>query len=372
MAKSKSKIGFISKFFLALNIIFAILLLISGFSKYANPAQYSLLPFFGLLFIFFVIANVIFIPFWLIKNIKFCSLSLIVLIVNYNNILSYCQIRKEQKIPEHSIKIMSYNVKLFGLYNSYSDDSSNKSEHDSIMELINKENPNIIFLQEYYYDKKEKFTTKSDLLKVKNLKYFSHSFLFTRDKHQFGTAVFSSYPIIKSNMINFGQTTGNSCMYCDVVVNNDTIRMFNVHLASIHFGKEDYNFIHELSSNNNDTLSIKQSSLKIFRKLRKAYMIRATQVEKLAQEIAISPYKVVIAGDFNDPPVSYTYNSIAKLELLDAYKESGNGWSNTFAGILPLFRIDYIFHSSKIKSFRYKTIKKKFSDHYPITCYVKI
>lgn len=368
MAKSKNKIGFFSRFLLLLNIVFAILLLISGFSKYANPTEYSLFPFFGLPFVFFVFANLLFIPFWLFKNIKLCLISIIVLIVNYSNITSHFQIRQEQKIPEHSIKIMSYNVRLFGLYNN----NSNKYELDSIIGLINKENPNILFIQEYYCDEKESFPTRSNLLKVGDLKYFSNNFTLTNKKHHFGTAIFCSYPIINSAVVDFGKKTGNSCMYCDVVINNDTLRLFNVHLASIHFGKEDYNFINELSSNNNESPNIKQNSLKIFRKLRKAYKTRATQVEILTKEIIKSPYRVLIAGDFNDPPISYTYNSILGLDLLDAFKEAGNGWTSTFVGIFPFFRIDYIFHSKEIKSYRYRTIEKKFSDHYPITCYIKI
>jgi endonuclease/exonuclease/phosphatase family metal-dependent hydrolase len=84
-----------------------------------------------------------------------------------------------------------------------------------------------------------------------------------------------------------------------------------------------------------------------------------------------SPYPVIICGDFNDTPSSYTYHQLSE-GLIDAFKESGNGIGHTYGGALPSFRIDYILHDERFKSTRFNTIRSKFSDHYPITTSLKL
>ena len=89
----------------------------------------------------------------------------------------------------------------------------------------------------------------------------------------------------------------------------------------------------------------------------------------ISNYIKDSPYPVVVMGDFNDTPQSYAYRKIKK-GLHDAFKISGRGFGNTYAGELPSFRIDYIMYSNPLISYQFKRIKTEYSDHFPITTWL--
>ena len=102
-------------------------------------------------------------------------------------------------------------------------------------------------------------------------------------------------------------------------------------------------------------------------KFRQAFVRRAGQVREIRQIIADSPYHVILCGDFNDTPASFTYKVLG-FELNDAFVESGKGIGRTYIGKLPSFRIDYIFHSEAFESYNFETIDFTYSDHLPIVC----
>jgi len=56
---------------------------------------------------------------------------------------------------------------------------------------------------------------------------------------------------------------------------------------------------------------------------------------------------------------------------MDAFRETGKGLGNTYAGDLPSFRIDFILYSKKLQSVEFNRIKVKNSDHFPIIAKLK-
>ena len=102
-------------------------------------------------------------------------------------------------------------------------------------------------------------------------------------------------------------------------------------------------------------------------KFRQAFVQRAGQVREIRQIIADSPYHVILCGDFNDTPASFTYKVLGH-ELHDAFVDSGRGIGRTYIGKLPSFRIDYIFHSETFDSYNFETMDFRYSDHLPIVC----
>lgn len=84
-----------------------------------------------------------------------------------------------------------------------------------------------------------------------------------------------------------------------------------------------------------------------------------------------SPYKVILAGDFNDTPVSYFYRQVTD-KLYDSFTESGNGFGSTYNGIFPLLRIDYIFHGEGLHSYNHTVHSEQLSDHYAVECMMEI
>ncbi|PKP15560.1 MAG: hypothetical protein CVU06_16340 [Bacteroidetes bacterium HGW-Bacteroidetes-22] len=101
-------------------------------------------------------------------------------------------------------------------------------------------------------------------------------------------------------------------------------------------------------------------------KLRNGFKNRAKQSRNIAERITHSPFPVIVCGDMNDTPSSYTYRKI-KSELSDSYTVCGSGIGNTYAGQLPPIRIDHILSSKTLQCVDYKIFKKYYSDHFPVT-----
>ena len=74
---------------------------------------------------------------------------------------------------------------------------------------------------------------------------------------------------------------------------------------------------------------------------------------------------MILTGDFNDTPISYTYNRLTK-KLFDSFKDAGKGIGSTYRGPLLGLRIDFILHSESMKARSYITSEAGFSDHHPV------
>lgn len=95
-------------------------------------------------------------------------------------------------------------------------------------------------------------------------------------------------------------------------------------------------------------------------------MIRAEQVKQLQEHIVQCNYPVILAGDFNDAPTSFTYQRLTR-QLKDSYREAGKVFfESTYSGKLPSFRIDYILHSDEFAALSYQKFNLDLSDHEPV------
>ena len=176
---------------------------------------------------------------------------------------------------------------------------------------------------------------------------------------------FSRFPILSSQQIE-KDDRHNYCLVSDLLVLGDTVRLYNIHLESVRLKHEDYRFIDDLDLQFEQNENIKEGSRRIFLKLRTAYARRALQVKNLDVHISQSPHPVIICGDFNDTPCSYTYQVLSKKKR-DAFMQNGSGLGNTYAGGLPSLRIDYIRFDPVFKSLDFTVGKYRLSDHYPIS-----
>jgi endonuclease/exonuclease/phosphatase family metal-dependent hydrolase len=372
----KKKLLFLGKSILFINWIAVVCLLISYISHFISPEKIYILAFFGIAFPYFIVVNLIFIIYWLLRLRWQFIFSLIAIIISWNTLNKFININlnKEQEASKHSFKVLSYNVRVFDIYNYDKHWVSNTGKRNAIFSYITKEQPDIICFQEFVDDKGGKFKV------IDTLPYFqkakNYHFEYTknvRNMNYFGIATFSSFPIVNKGKILFGEKTGNICIYTDVKINDKIIRIFNIHFQSIRFREEDYEFaerIREMEDVNKDD-EFKPESKKIFKQLRRAFIRRAQQVDLVEQYIKSSPYPVIICGDFNDTPSSYAYYTISD-KLSDAFCESGNGFGQTYAGgAFPSFRIDYIIHSNSLKGFNFDWDKITYSDHYPIHCEIE-
>jgi endonuclease/exonuclease/phosphatase family metal-dependent hydrolase len=349
---------------LVVNSLVAVGLLLSYLSTYISPERIFWLPFFGIAYPFFLILNTLFIIFWIWKKQWIVLLSIITIAIGYNqlnSIFAYNVTKHDIISTNQPIKVLSYNVRLFDLYNW----SKNTETRDKIFNYIIHQNADIICFQEFFNDKTNQFTTLDSLIKFQKAREVHTEYTtINRGIHQFGIATFSKYPIVKKGAISFSGTN-NITIYTDIKVLDDTIRVYNNHLQSNHFSPDDYQIINKMGE--------KESPKQLFRigpilqKMSLAFEKRAFQVEQIGKHIQKSPYAVIVCGDFNDTPVSYSYKKM-RGHLSDAFLQSGFGFGLTIARSFPSFRIDYIFHDKRITSTNFQRDKVDFSDHYPIHC----
>lgn len=364
---------------IGVNSLFIFLLLLSYLASYISPATAWFMAFPGLVYPILLCINLGFIVYWLVVAGGFVYVPMIAVALGFNHISNIIQVDfSKQKYPLKeapvlkkdavgAIKIMSYNVRLFDLYNW----TMSQESRGQMFGLLQQENNDIVCFQEFYSEDDSDIQNADTLFKLQK-SYDSHV-VYTktlRKTDHWGIATFSRFPIVRKEVLKFARGTNNICIFSDIKINDDTIRVYNAHLASVHFNKSDYKYIENLKDEKETSGDI-IGALKIFTRLKEAFIKRSQQADIVAEHIKNCPYPVIVCGDFNDTPSSYTYHTISD-NMKDAFVESGNGLGSTYYGLFPSFRIDYIFHDKRFTSDDFRIIRKKYSDHYPITCWIDV
>ncbi|HEY4799161.1 MAG TPA: endonuclease/exonuclease/phosphatase family protein [Bacteroidia bacterium] len=349
-------------YFISLTTLF-----LSYFAPYANPKSFWLFAFFGLAYPWLLAVNIVFLLWWIIRWKKLYWLSLVVILIgwfNMKNLFHLASTPDPLYQDRGKVKILSFNVKDFNLYGWDHD----KKTKNKIFSLLKKESPDIICLQEYFQGDSGYYETTDSVIKATQTIDNHIKYTYSKKKiRHWGIATFSKYPIVFKGMVHFKYKSNNICIFSDMKIGNDTVRVYNMHLQSISFNNSDYKFIEALKENNDtlDAEDIEIGSKNILRRIKRAFVKRATQTEKILAHISACKYPVIICGDFNDTPFSYTYHEFAE-KYSDAFMESGSGIGNTYVGNMPSYRIDYIFHSSQFTSENFKVLPDELSDHYAI------
>ncbi len=371
--KAARKNSFIMKVVLFFNVIFTVSIILSYLAAYISPEKFWIIAFFGIAYPAFFLVNIFFLLFWLIFKRKYALILAIIILAGINNLFKLVQSSKKYDTKElsNSIKLVSFNVRNFDIYNYGKHWEYNCTMRNKIFNFLTKEQPDILCFQEYVQDITGDLKTTDTLKDILNAK--NRHIVFTENSRNinfFGIATYTKYPIIDTGRIEFNTVSGNICIYTDIKINNEIVRIYNVHLESIRMKSEDYMFAERVANNIEKNIAFKSNSERIISRLKKAFIIRAPQARLVAEHIARCPYPVILCGDFNDTPTSYAYHTIAS-ELTDAFIESGNGIGLTYAGVFPSFRIDYIFHSKSFTAYNFETVEEEMSDHYPVKCYLK-
>ncbi|MFD1063483.1 endonuclease/exonuclease/phosphatase family protein [Winogradskyella litorisediminis] len=332
---------FLPKLIFLVNSLAAFLLLIAYILPYIPPKTFSLLSVLSLAVPGLIVLNIIFFLYWLFNVKKQMILSLVVLILGFNYIISiYKFTGSKSKDDAGNFSVMSYNVRLFNRY-----DWLPETDVDSkIKDFITKENPSIVSFQEYRV--MPNFRLKG---------YHKYEYLSGR-KLKTGQAIFSKFPIINSGSISFPNTSNNA-IYVDVAKKNDTIRIYNLHLQSSRVSTK----VSDLQ---------KEGSEELTKRIGNVFQMQQSQAELVLGHMKKCPYKVIITGDFNNTAYSYIYGKL-KGNFKDAFNVAGNGFGKTLSyNGIPL-RIDFILVDTEFDVNGFKNYSIKLSDHYPIKATLK-
>jgi endonuclease/exonuclease/phosphatase family metal-dependent hydrolase len=353
---------FLYKILLSANILFAFTLVLSYLSVHINPADFALPAFFGLAYPYLLLINILFVIAWA-ALLKFEALiSVLVIAAGFTHLSNYIRFGKQDGDRSGTFKIMSYNVRLFNYFETPAANSETR-----IISFLRDQKPDIICLQEFYVNgvpSQKEAAIKSAL----DTKYYSHMKVIGSGKNRYyGIVTLSKFPIISKGEIIHPKSSSLS-IFSDIVIENDTFRLFNNHLQSFRLKRMERSFIEDLTAT--DDKETMNEVKKISVSLKKGFVQRAIQANVVKEKISDSPYPVIIAGDFNDTPVSYSYRRIRK-GLKDSFVNSGYGAGFTYKGNYPANRIDYILYDDSLESARFDIIKVRFSDHYPVAAYFR-
>jgi len=256
----------------------------------------------------------------------------------------------ETAFDRAAVKVMSYNVRSF-----YGEDG--RSSVDDILRLIEEQAPDLICLQEF----NARLAEQSEEFSLLGEKYEIAHFGRTQAPDSvYGSTltILSKYRILRSDTV----LTPSSSVWADVIVGEDTVRVFNNHLRSTAINASDNQFItsHQFLSDTARETKIRS----IVTRLRENSVLRAAQVDSIAQVVGATRTRRIVCGDFNDTPMSYVYRTMAR-GLRDAFRECGSGYSHTFRGFYNTLRIDYVL-SGGFEPLSYEVLPVDYSDHHPV------
>lgn len=350
-----------------LNLAVVILLLLSAKMSVLSPERAILSSYPNYAFVPLAFLNVFLLLYWAFRRSIWFLLSLLPLLVCLPEQKAWFPIKliKEQAKGGQTIKVLTYNTMQFAGYQA-----NFKQNPNPVLNYLRQSGADILCLQEAGYSFDKKLLEKNTIIAaLKDYPYHSLE-IIQSSKYRTGNLwVFSKHPILKSGRLPF-KSQSNASHYCDVKIGQDTLRFINNHLESNKLTKEDKS-LYKTIVENPDRDNISQVAEKLGRKLGQAARLRAPQAETVAGLIRETPYKVVVCGDFNDIPASYTYRRIKK-GLRDAWSQNGRGLGITFHEKFYLFRIDYILHSPELRSYGTKVDHVHYSDHYPVWTYLEL
>ncbi|WP_111709529.1 endonuclease/exonuclease/phosphatase family protein [Lutibacter citreus] len=328
------KLSLLDKFLFAINSILAAILLISYLGYFFSPNSFSIFSFLSLAVPFLIVINILFAIYWLIKLKKQFLVSVIILLIGFQYISKFYGLSEKKVLLNDDLKIMSYNVRMFNLYNWIDE----KGIEQNIYNFIKDKSPDILCIQEFHPTKKQDLNYPYKHVKIRV------------NQNNFGHAIFSKYKILNSGSLNFSNSSNNA-IFADILKGKDTLRVYNIHLESLKINPKK----ETLTQENSERLKIR---------VQNAFKKQANQASLIIQHQKKTTLKSVICGDFNNNAFSWVYHTL-KENKKDAFEEAGKGFGNTYDYTFP-FRIDFILADDHLKINNYKTYNVKYSDHFPI------
>ncbi len=239
----------------------------------------------------------------------------------------------DKSYPKEAIRVMTYNSR------SFINDAGERCL-DSVVAIVRELRPDVLCFQEMG------FSSIADSM-LRELKYSPLPSKLSRK--DLSPAIYSRHPIARAERID----TMKNFVWADIVIRKDTIRLFNNHLHTTAIRREEGRYIenHQYLEEEGDFEKLSS----IVHRLSENNKLRSSQVDTIARIIRQSPYPVIVCGDFNDTPISYTYRQMSR-RLNDAFRRVGRGYSHTYRGFFDMLRIDYILYSDEFEALSYDVI----------------
>lgn len=343
-----------------IGIVVSVIFVISGLAGYINPSTQDLFAVAGLFYPVVFAAMFLGTIISALLRTRLFFVQLILLMISLPVSSKYFGLNLNP--DDSALNVITYNVHGF---KGFRDKNSEISTHESIITYLKKQQANVVCLQEF-----RSWTGKID----NDLKYFAQQAGY--DHYHFsgywrrggvqsdGYLILSKLPIINKGSIP-SETKRNIGAYADIQFsNNQVIRFASVHLISFSLGKQEIEAFGEAAALEMDLL--KKHGRSLLGKLRNSFTIRSSEVIDLQKFIEETDLPMILGGDFNDTPASFTYNKITGSGLNDSHLQGGLGLGTTYGGNLPFLRIDYVFFTNTLRATGAKVHQLPYSDHNPV------
>ena len=349
---------FMRNILIGVNIAVIAAMLATGFSDYINPVSHPVIATIGLAFPIPLALNLCFLFFWLVVSKRMALIPIAGFLIGYVPARKYIPFNVPHDTPIGCIKVLSYNV--HGYVYTLGDDNA----FQRIIDYIKLNKADIVCLQE---DLGDWLSPEAHLDSI----YPHHQKIVVGAMQMNAVGIYSRFPILRCEPIAY-ESQRNGSMACWLDVNGKTVIVINNHFESNHLTYDDKARYKQLLKGGLETDTVKKETRYFATKLGDASRLRAPQADAVARYIkSHGDHPVIVCGDFNDSPISYTHRVVSK-GLTDCFTATANGPGLSYNQKGFNVRIDNILCSSHFTPFNCRVDNKiHASDHYPIYCWLK-
>lgn len=326
-----------------LNVLFGSLLMLSCLVPYFSVANFSYLSLLSLMVPLLVLVNFIFLGYWLVQGNRNLWFSALILVLGYFFLGTFFKFTLSEKpIHKEDISVMSFNARGFNKVGLIRE----KAVDQQIVDLVGSDDPDIVCFQE--------FDRRRD--QGKDFGQYSYSYV-NFEPGKVAQAIYSKFPIINKGSLNFPDSANNA-IFADIVINKDTVRVYNLHLESHRVIPS----IRRIS---------REPKAKLIKRMGRSFAKQEEQAALFNTHRNASPYKKIICGDLNNTQFSNVYRQI-KGDMVDSFLEKGTGYGRTYNFKYYPVRIDFILVDKAFEVKAHKNYDVKLSDHFPVMASFKM
>lgn len=339
--------------------------LLGGYAGYINPSTWVLPAILCLVFpIIWIIAFVVTIL-WVIlgKERITKTICIVLMFTTLPAILMVSPITNPAKLgdDERALKFITYNVAGLTDYEKPS------SKYSRTVSYILNSGADIVCLQECYslYMKKVRGGMAATEAQQDSLKsIYPYQIMGSSEEE----SVLSKYPVSLVNGFASTDMSYFNVQLYEVDVEGYKIKILNVHMPSYRLDKSQKAIASKLKNDPSQVLD-EQANLSLYSKLKNAFITRADAADVLADMIDTIKGPLILSGDFNDVPCSYTWRRMRNAGMQDAYTEAGKGPMITYNAGHLWFHIDQVFYRPDMgmRALNVSRGKQRSSDHYPVS-----
>ncbi len=317
-------------------------------APYVSAENSALFPILGLGYPVLLLSNVIAVVVWLLSHRSYAWMSFVILIIGYGSCTKLINISLPDKDESTSFKVATYNSNFLKPI-AFTEENKRPALEKAFENYMRSSDLDVLCVQEHGW------RTAQHIAKALDFKYM-------HEVENMTVAIYSHFPFLDTGIVDFQSNVANTCIWADLLVNGDTLRVYTTHLESNRETGKVPEVIEQEAPERMDNLAL----LGIVRHFQKFSAARVEQARLIQKHKSTSPYPVIICGDLNDTPQSYVY-TIARGDMQDSFLEEGQGIGSTFGEKIPALRIDYIFADEDIEVLDHDISRSHYSDHYLVT-----